>query len=187
MINRARVAFVVALTCASGIVRADSWVPPSVRVEASESGEYLVRMEPGRRGQQGSRAVIYRHDTAADSYQKRLVYALPHPVSPVDILLTDDGMLVTLDEWAQMGRGTVITVHGADGKTTHRYTLPKLLGDKAAAAAPSTVSSTWWRCGKPSLIGGGHVLRVITYDEGELRVDLRDGTVDHEPGNGRCQ
>lgn len=168
--------------------RADSWAPPSVQVVASESGEHLVRVEPGRRGQDPPRAVLYRHDAGSESYLRRVAYALPQRVAPVDVLLADDGTLVALDEWAQVGRGiVVVTVHDAAGRMKRSYTLQALLGKAAAAAAPSSVSSTWWRCGKPSLIAGGRVLRVVTYDEGELRIDLRDGKVEHERGSGRCR
>lgn len=186
MMRCIRVTSFVAIVCASGIVHADSWVPPSVQVVASESGERLVRVEPGRRGQEGARALVYRYDADAERYAQSMAFTLLHTVAPVDLLLADDGTLVTLDEWAQVGKGEVLVVHDVDGKVAHRYTLEQLLGAKAVAA-PSTVSSTWWRCGKPALIAGGHVLHVITYDNGELRLDLKTGQVRHEPGTGQCQ
>lgn len=173
------------LVCAGA--SADSWAPPRVQVVASGSGEQLVRVEPARRGADAPRAVRYRHDAAGERYVKDATFALPHRTAPVFVLLTDDGTLVTLDEWAQVGRGPVLLVHDAAGKQRHRYTLAGLLGETAAAAAPASVSSTWWRCGEPLLISGGHVLRVTIYDEGELRVDLRDGSVDYRPGKGRCR
>lgn len=176
---------VVLMACTTA--RADSWAPPQVKVQASESGGYLVRVEPGRHVRKPARVVIYRHDAGDERYTQSTAYPLSHAVAPVDIVLANDGTLVTLDEWAAMGRGIVLIVHAADGTPLHRYTLPKLLGEKAALAAPSTVSSTWWRCGEPGLIAGGYVLRVTTYDEGELRVDLRDGAVDYTPGHGRCR
>lgn len=175
------------LLTACATAQADSWGPPQVQVTASESGGYLARVEPARRGKVPARVVIYRHDAGAERYAQSAAYALSHAIAPVDIVLADNGTLVTLDEWAQVGRGEVLTVHAADGTRTHRYTLSRLLGEKAAAAALSTVSSTWWRCGEPALIAGGQVLRVVTYDEGELRVDLRNGSVDYRPGKGRCQ
>lgn len=166
---------------------ADSWAPPGVQVKASGSGERLVRVEPGRRAQDPPRAVLYRHDAGSESYLRRIACALPQRAAPVDVLLADDGTLVALDAWAQVGRGIVVTVHDATGKTKRSYTLQALLGKAAAAAAPSSVSSTRWRCGKPALIAGGRALRVVTYDEGELRIGLRDGKVEYERGSGRCR
>lgn len=175
------------LLLASATVHADSWAPSSVQVVASESGEQLVRVEPARGGNGTARAVRYVHDARGEAYAQAAVYALPQRIAPLDVLVTGDGTLAALDEWARVGRGIALTVHDADGRLLHRYTLAELLGEKAAAAAPASVSSTWWRCGEPSLISGAQVLRVTTYDEGELRVDLRDGSVDYRPGKGRCR
>ena len=80
----------------------------------------------------------------------------------------------------------VVVVHDRTGKVLRRYTLRDLLGAKPTAAAPSTVSSIWWRCGTSSLVAGGQVLRVTTHDEDELRIGLRDGCVAYAPGKGRC-
>ncbi|MFC6186006.1 hypothetical protein [Pseudoxanthomonas japonensis] len=182
---RLSLSFAMLLACFPA--HADSWAPPGVQVKASASGAYLVRMEPGRRGLKPAGTTICRYDAKAERYTRSTAYVPPHAISPVDPVLAGNGTVVALDEWAQVGRGVVLTVHAADGTPTHRYTLSSLLGEKAAVAAPATVSSTWWRCGEPALIAGGHVVRVVTYDEGELRVDLRDGTVDYTPGDGRCQ
>lgn len=182
---RPAAAFALLLACA--VARADSWAPPRVQVVASESGEQLVRVEPARGGKGTARAVRYVHDARGQDYVQAAAYALPHGIAPLDVLLADDGTLVALDEWARVGRGIALTVHDARGKPLHRYTLVELLGEKAAAAAPGSVSSTWWRCGQPMLMSGGQSVRMTTYDEGELRVDLRDGSVDYRPGQGRCQ
>lgn len=181
-----RAALVLAVSMTSGVARADSWAPPGVQVEASASGGYLVRVEPGRREPGLARAMLYRHDAVLESYVRQVAYPLPYRLAPVDILLTDDGALVIMDEWGEVGRGVVLYVHDAAGKLIHNFTLQELLGD-AAVAAPSTIGSTWWRCGKPSLIAGGRVVHVTTYDNGELRLDLETGQVRHEPSQGRCQ
>ena len=183
--NRWRWWVALAGLLALGVADADSWVRPELRVVASEHGEYLARIVPGDRNIH-ARALLYRYDASQDGYRKLADYALQDTWAPVDVLLAGDGGLVTLDAWASMGKGTVLRVYNPDGGLRFGHALADLGGERASLA-PASVSSLWWRCGKPMLIEGGAALRVVTWDEGELRVNLDDGTVQHHPGQGRCR
>ncbi|WP_133001086.1 hypothetical protein [Luteimonas arsenica] len=176
---------VLAGLLAFGVAHADSWVRPELRVVTSESGDYVARIVPGDR-KVHARALLYRYDAERDGYRKLADYELQDGWAPVDVLLGDDGGLVTLDAWASMGQGTVLRVYDADGGLRFGHSLAGLVG-KRASAAPASVSSLWWRCGKPTLTYGGEALRVMTWDEGELRVRLDDGSVQHDPGKGSCR
>ncbi len=168
-----------------GVAHADSWVRPELKVVASESGEYLARIVPGDR-KVHARALLYRYDAEQDGYRKLSDYELRDPWAPVDVLLAGDGGLVTLDAWAAMGKGAVVRVYNVDGELRFGHSLPDLVGEDSSSA-PASVSSVWWRCGKPILIEGDAALRVVTWDEGELRVSLVDGAAQYQPGQGRCR
>lgn len=170
-----------------GLVLADSWAPPSLKVVASMDGRALVRVVPGSfRGDKRPEAELYRYDKENARYTLRARFQLRNRIAPVDMLVTGQGELVALDEWAQVGQGTVLTVYAPDGEPRLQRDLDELLGKQAAAKVPASVSSRWWRCRKPMLNGDDSELVVSTYDNGELRVTLANGLVKYTPGNGKC-
>lgn len=177
-----------ALLAVAGLALADSWAPPAFQLVASEDGRALARVTPGDPGGRARPEVaLYAYAADSGQYTRTARYTLRNRVAPVDALLTGRGELVTLDEWAGVGRGTVLRVYAADGTPRLEYSLEDLLGEKAAAAAPQTVSSTWWRCRTPKLGRNDAMLLVDTYDDGKLRVELATGKVEFEPGKGRCR
>lgn len=175
---------VLGLLLACGVAFADSWIPPPIRAVTSDGAEYMVRVTPSSQGKP-ARASVYRHDPETGSYPRLADYALQDRITPVDLLLGDDGTLTTLDGWAAMGQGMVLRVYDPQGNLRFERSLKALLGERAASV-PASVSSLWWRCGKPKLIDGGATLWVTTWDEGELRVDLRSGEAHYAPGTGSC-
>lgn len=173
----------VLLAC--GAAMADSWAPPAVRAVASEEGGYIARIVPARKGQP-ARASLYRHDAGTDDYRKVAAYLLEDRIAPAGALVRRDGTLITLDSWGALGEGIVLRVYDPGGKLRFARDLPDLLG-KDAARVPRTVSSRWWRCGEPLLYDGGDTLRIGTWDQGEVRIDLRSGKSEYAPGDGKCR
>ena len=170
-----------------GAAQADSWAQPPLKVVGSTDGRALVRMVPGGfRGDKRPEVELYGYDAKSAQYALKTRFQLHNRIAPVDMLLTGRGELVVLDEWAQMGRGTVLAVYAPDGKPRLEFDLHQLLGNEAADKAPHTVSSTWWRCRKPQLSGDDRWVLVDTYDDGKLRVELPTGNVEYEAGKGRC-
>lgn len=170
-----------------GLSHADSWARPKLQVVSSTDGRALARVTPGSfsEGKQPEVA-LYSFDTGKGQYTRTVQFKLRNRLAPVLVLLTGRSELVTLDEWAGVGRGTVLAVYAADGKPRLEFTLERLLGAETAGKAPQSVSSTWWRCRKPQLNWDDSVLLVDTYDDGNLRVELATGKVEYEPGNGKC-
>ena len=172
----------------AGAAQADSWRPPRLKVVASNDGEALARINPGGFNE-GKRpdVTLYAYDDGEGQYSLTQRFKLDNPLAPVDVLLTGQGELVTLDEWAQVGRGIVLAVYSADGKRRYTRTLAQLLGEEPAGKAPQSVSSTWWRCRKPELSWGDRLLLLTTYDNGRLEVELSSGEVKYQPGTGKCE
>jgi len=166
---------------------ADSWARPSLKVVASTDGQALVRVVPyGFRGDKRPDVELYDYDVERAQYVLKNRFQLRNRIAPVDMLLTGQGELVALDEWTQVGQGTVLTVYAPDGAPRLQLDLEQLLGEQAAAKAPASVSSRWWRCRKPMLSWDDSELVVDTYDDGELRVTLASGLVKYTPGTGKC-
>lgn len=184
--NRWRWWMAALLLAASGRAQADSWVRPELRAVVSGNGQYIARIVPGDRKAVHARALLYRFDAERDGYDKLVDHELEDRWAPVDVLLGNDGSLVTLDGWANMGKGAVLRVYDASGGLRFAHTLRDLVGARASSA-PESVSSVWWRCGQPTLVEGDVTLRVVTWDEGEVRVRLADGSVQHRPGKGNCR
>ena len=171
----------------AGAAQADSWAPPSLKVVTSSNGQALVRVTPGSlRGGKQPGVELYDYDAKNAQYALKTRFPLSNRIAPVEVLLTGQGELIALDEWAQMGQGMVLAVYAADGRPRLQFTLDELLGAEAAAKAPASVSSTWWRCRKPRLSQDDSALLINTYDNGELHVELSTGKVLYEAGNGRC-
>lgn len=181
-----RIALVLLLAAVAHDARADTWARPRLKLVASDNAMYVARIEPGRSASGSAHATLYLHDPDTDSYRKSVRYALQDRWSPVTALLSDDGALVTLDHWGQVGTGVVLHIYDTRGQIRSQHTLRELIGD-AADKAPSSVSSTWWRCGTPFFFDGDRRIRIATFDEGRLDFDLENGTWKYSPGKGSCR
>lgn len=171
----------------AGAAQADSWARPSLQVVGSADGRVLVRVVPyGFSDDKRPDVELYAYDPKRAQYVLKTRFRLRNRIAPVEILLTGKGELVTLDEWTQVGHGTVLAVYAADGTPRLQLTLAQLLGE-AAAKAPASVSSIWWRCRKPMLSWDDSEVVIDTYDNGQLRVALATGKAAYIPGSGTCQ
>jgi hypothetical protein len=152
---------VVALSASAALIappaRGDSWAAARTREVFSESREYFVRILPGeslgdtfgfagaKKGRY-ARAEFYRR--AADrSYQLVAEASLLNPVAPVEVLVADNGHLVTLDNWHNVGHGRVVAIYDARGKLVRAYELRELFAADEIKRFPHSVSSIHWRKG----------------------------------------
>jgi hypothetical protein len=89
-------------------------------------------------------AELYRR--ASDrSYRLAWTISLVNPVAPIDLFLTDRGYLVTLDNWHNMGYGTIVALYSPTGKLIRGYALADLFSAVEIEDLPRSVSSIWWR------------------------------------------
>jgi hypothetical protein len=189
---RGRVALVL-LALVVGCAReaaADSWPGPRVFAVFSESGRYFARFVPGdsigdtagfagaRRGRYAT-ALLYALQ-ADRSYKLLHEVALSNPVSPVSALVSDEGFVITFDNWHNLGVGKVVAIHGPDGRLVRSYELPELYPPAQFGKIPESVSSRPWRCQPihfvepteqkrvyvPEILGGYFV---FTLASGEMR------------------
>ena len=97
-------------------VAADSWVPAKLKVQISQNGKYVVSVMPGDSmgdvygfsgAKIGKYAKAHYFRCVDDEYKKSREFGLVNPISPLFIAITDRGILITLDNWHNMGYSCV--------------------------------------------------------------------------------
>lgn len=185
--HNAIAAFVCILLLAPVQTHADSWAAPTPIVAASADGQRIVRIVPGEAGGGSvARATYYLRDEAEDAYKPRRTIELANRVSPVNAYLNNDGALVILDNWGNVGYGTVIVMFDREGRRLASYELEDFYTEARLGEILTTVSSRWWRC--PSVqpwINDGEFWVMDAFG-GEFRFDLHDGSYEYQASGGDC-
>lgn len=169
----------------------DSWASATPIVAASPDGERLVRIIPGDSigdtlGFEGvakgafARATFFHHDGARNAYIATHEADLLNPVSPVDAFVNNAGILVTLDNWHNMGYGAVVVIYRVDGKVLKQYSLEDLYTDERIREISLSVSSRWWRAQEIDPWINARELWLTDAFGGEFRFDLENGSYTYE-------
>ncbi len=185
----------VGLLGLASVATADSWSEPTVQGRASRNGDYVVRIVPGKSvgdvlGFAGAakgayaQAEWYRH--TGGTYQKTGVVTLLNPVAPTQFHVSDNGTLVTLDEWHNIGTGNVVVIYAPSGVLLKRYRLSDLYPADTIKKFPTTVSSIHWRCQGSDYVSGATVFGVSDTRGGFLSFDLGSGEAHYRPDAGLC-
>lgn len=134
---------------------ADDWASAVTKEVFSESREVFVRVIPGesigdtfgfagdKKGKY-ARAELYRKGDDK-SYKLISQWDLLNPVAPVDLFVSNDGTLITLDNWHNMGYGHVVVFYDQNGKVVQGYALEELYPASLLAQVSMSKSSRWWR------------------------------------------
>src|SRR3990170_2597840 len=144
-------AFVMAFAAPA---HADSWVAPQVKEVFSASRDHFVRVIPGKSigdtiGFAGeakgayAAAEFYRRQPDR-SYRLTATATLLNPVAPVDVFVSNEGRLATIDNWHNRGYGKVLALYDAAGRPVKTYALADLFAKAEIAAFPHSVSSIHW-------------------------------------------
>ena len=71
--------------------------------------------------------------------------AIPNvPIAPVDFYVTDQGYLVTVDNWHNMGCGKALALYGPSGTPVKSYDLNDLFLDDEVIHFENSSSSILW-------------------------------------------
>ncbi len=154
---------------------ADSWAAPRVVEVFSESRERFVRMLPGENlgatigfagAKKGRTATAEFYRRARDhSYQRIAEVSLLNPISPVELLVANNGHLVAVDNWHNLGYGQAVSLYDATGNLIRSYGLRDLFQSQEIANFPHSVSSIHWRSG-PVYIRSDQKTALITVRSG---------------------
>lgn len=158
----------LSLLLTASIAFADEWVSPTPRTLTSPDGKRTVVITPAAR-RAGATVEIRAGKTKQRAFDLSSV--------PVDAVLFDDGSLLALDHWHQLGFGKVATLYGPDSKVRWAKTLEQLIGKTLVERAQHSVSSIWWRKVplEWSLSKDGKSGTITLFDENQIRLSLADG------------
>lgn len=152
--------------------RADEWVTPTTKTLTSPNKKWVAVITPARDPKAGVKATI----TPAGGQPTTITLASKW--APVDAVLFDDGTLLTLDQWHQLGYGKVAQLYERDGTVRWSKTLQELVGQTFIETADHSVSSIWWRKTplEWSLSKDGKTGLITLFDENQLQLTVKDGT-----------
>ncbi len=145
-----------ALLAVAAAAGADSWKAARTTQVFSASGEYFAQIVPGeslgdtfgfagaKKGRYAAATLYARQPDR--SYRVVADVALANPVAPVEAFVSDQGYLLTFDNWHNVGYGKVVAVYGPDGRAVRAYELAELVDPGRIDRIPHSVSSRHWRC-----------------------------------------
>ena len=176
----------VAFFCAT-ILLADEWPSPQSREVFSKGRDHFVRIVPGESwgdsfGFAGApkgpyaKAIFY-HRQSDGSYSLGATVSLLNPVAPVEFFVSDQGYLITLDNWHNMGHGKVLALYGPDGAPIKSYELRDLFSEEEIEHFDHSASSISWHKGPTYLQTDQTALFISLDDKGtDLVMDAAFGT-----------
>ncbi len=154
--SRAVIGVLVLGVAAVPAARADSWMAARTTQVFSASGAYFAQIVPGESlgdtfgfagAKKGRYAAATLYARQADrSYKVVADIALVNPVAPVEAFVSDQGYLLTFDNWHNVGYGKVVAVYGPGGKPVRAYELGDLIDARRIDRIKHSVSSRYWRC-----------------------------------------
>jgi hypothetical protein len=173
---------------------ADDWPAPKPQHVVSTNGKYLVRIVPGESwgdtvGFAGSKKGAYARgeffEQQADrSYKLITEVALQNPIAPVHALLSDQGHLVTFDNWHNAGYGNVVVIYRPGGAALQSYKLETLYAAKQIEEIPHSISSRHWLSENFGFFPGTNEKKAYAYDfrGGLFLFDLPTGSFEYLEG-----
>lgn len=125
----------------------DSWMSPRTREVRSANGRFVAKVVPAGRGKDPARPHVSVRETGAPAGAAPLWEAeLSNEVSPVDVMVSDDGRhVVTFDNWYAAGYGDDVVAFYTDGRQVAEYSLEQVLAPQEPTRVQRSVSSRWWR------------------------------------------
>jgi hypothetical protein len=146
---------------------ADSWAPPSIRQYASADGTWRLTIYPrplttqlnyfkdkvdGKRnaggvpGESQKSPVGHMEHRVGGRWTTAWKEPLVNDVAPVEVVLSNRGEAITLDNWHSMGWGDdAVVIYATSGTRVRQFGLADFLPKYYVDALPRTVSSIHWR------------------------------------------
>ncbi len=176
---------------------ADSWVPAHSIAAVSENAEWLVRVEPGDsmgdvygfagtpKGNYAA-ATLFKYDNDLETYAEVKIFRTRNPIAPVDVVLSNNGWIVALDNWHNFGIGTVVASYDSDGALVRELKLADIFTQEDLGKLDRSVSSVWWRCGPAELDNFTTTIGIRDTLGREISINYVDGTINVVGESGDC-
>lgn len=174
---------------------ADEWMQATVREQSSANGQFTVRVTPGDSWgdvvgfadrPKGRYATAEWFKSDGGVAQKTHTITLLNPIAPVDFLVTDNGALITLDNWHNVGYGSMLVVYSPSGETVKKYGLGELYSFRDTQRFGFSTSSINWRCASP-VLNSPTELWVDDTLGGRLVINTVTGTFEYRRGASTCR
>ena len=126
----------VMLFAGSNAAIADSWPGATVKAVVSENGQTVVRVIPGASigdtygfsgAPKGKFATAQWFRFRDNRYELYQTVQLVNPVAPIHVAVANDGTVITLDNWHNVGFGDVVVIYAPDGKLRKKISHRKSL------------------------------------------------------------
>lgn len=192
--NRRIIASLILLVVGTSAT-ADQWMQAQVSEKSSPNGRFTIRVTPGDsfgdvdafadrpKGKYATAEWFRLDDGTAESIR---TITLLNPIAPVDFIVTDDGTLVTLDNWHNLGKGDMLVIYSPTGEVRKQYRLRDLYAYRDIRQFGFSTSSIRWRCfhDAPLSLTSPTELRVDDTIGGQLVVRTDTGDVEYRRGAG---
>lgn len=159
-----------ALVLVCTFARADKWGSPRDLAATSPSGTVAVRVRPevGK----GVSITVTRGG-------KDATFRGVNPEAPVVAFACDDGSVVTLNDWANVGFEHALVIYGPGGRVVaDRHLEELLLPEELTTKTERSVSSRWWLADdEPARCDGARFLAPTRWGT-TLAVALADGAIE---------
>lgn len=183
-----RIAALLVLASLAAPATADDWPAPHPRSWHGQGFGRVVEVFPARsRHNPTDRPLAYAYEVgypgAGWKLDARLVWKGPlaNRWAPYAALVSSDGWLVTLDEWANLGHDHALVVYDPAGKLIKAHPLDALVPADVANRDRS-VSSRYWRKGAHYVFDTRARLLQIHLDRaGVVEVSLTTGAAQYVP------
>jgi hypothetical protein len=174
--------------CFAPALRGDTWMLPAPVTVSSPSGKYIAQVTPGAGGYFGDfeSAITNRAQNATVILSVRpqpgitnVVWSgkLINPAAPVEVFVSDDGYLVTMDNWHQVGYGPVVAIYDPKGNLVRHWSLEELFSSEEQRELTRSVSSIWWHKGPAHFGNKGKTNIFVVPAVGKtFKFDLTKGT-----------
>ena len=132
---------VLLVACAA---HADTITVAKRRAVVSANGAWRVVITPPGQLNDRSRASLYRKNWLG-SWRQVAHWPFINRWSPGEVLLANDGTVVTFDDWGQMGVGDhVVVIYRPDGTVVRKLGLADLMDQYDISQLPHSTSSIRW-------------------------------------------
>jgi len=158
---------------------AETVFPKTPIFNASPDGETLVKSVSYGEGGNYAKAIFYHNSEKIEDLKVSQSFDLVDGRLPKSIFVSNNGSLVTLDDWNAYGRGeNVIVVYNNKGVVQKKYSLNDLYPGNKVKKFLVTSSSIYWRCVKvaPNVYYEKQ-LHIYDYLGGELILDKDSGEI----------
>ncbi len=153
---------------------------PRPTTVTSPNGELIVRITPiyPDTGRYYSEAIVYQLDSSKFNHISTL--KLEAGWFPVESFITDSGSFITIDNWANMGYGEVVTIYSKQGNIIGSYELDELYDTSAIELfwekGKISNSSIWWRSSKENAFLDGCQLVIPDDLNGQFIINSQTGS-----------